>query len=78
MTMTADPHAEGHATCGHCGQTFADLQVAIDASGGWCPACDQPARVARLCATGCGLAAQPGDRYCTGCGTATDRQGWAQ
>src|SRR5262249_17455803 len=38
----------------------------------------RPAPATRLCATGCGLAAQPGDRYCAGCGSATDRQGWAQ
>lgn len=32
----------------------------------------------RPCATGCGQPADPGDRYCTGCGTARDRQAWAQ
>ena len=30
----------------------------------------------RMCATGCGLTAAAGDRYCTACGSATDREGW--
>lgn len=31
----------------------------------------------RRCATGCGLRAAEGDRYCGGCGSATDRNAWA-
>jgi len=32
----------------------------------------------RLCATGCGLIAVAGDRYCAGCASATDRNAWAE
>jgi len=34
----------GIAVCDHCGCPFEDFRVAIEQSGGWCPACDRPAR----------------------------------
>lgn len=45
----------------------------------YCPGCAASAGkvVPRVCATGCGLAAAPGDIYCSGCGSASDRSGWA-
>ncbi len=32
----------------------------------------------RQCATGCGLAAAPGDIYCEGCASATSRSAWTE
>lgn len=30
-------------TCYRCGEPFEDVDTIIDAGGGWCPVCDQPA-----------------------------------